>query len=47
MTCEVYSQLLGRAGARQLVQVDFGLTHNLGGTPYNSIAALSILGRLG
>ncbi|MFG1244354.1 acetyl-CoA acetyltransferase [Xanthobacter versatilis] len=46
MAYEVYNQLLGRAGARQLGKVDFGLTHNLGGAPYSSVAAVSILGRL-
>jgi len=47
MAYEVYTQLLGRAGERQLAQVDFGLTHNLGGAPFNSVAAVSVLGRLG
>jgi acetyl-CoA C-acetyltransferase len=46
MAYEVYLQLNGRAGNRQLATVDFGLTHNLGGAPFNSIAAVSILGRL-
>lgn len=46
MAYEVYSQLLGRAGKRQLANIDFGLTHNLGGQPSNSVAAVSILGRL-
>ena len=46
MACEIYTQLLGRAGERQLSRVDFGLTHNLGGAPFNSVAAVSILGRL-
>jgi acetyl-CoA C-acetyltransferase len=46
MAYEVYTQLLGRAGDRQRDTVDFGLTHNLGGAPFNNIAAVSILGRL-
>lgn len=46
MAYEVYTQLKGRAGARQLSNLDFGLTHNLGGQPSNSVAAVSILGRL-
>ena len=46
MAYEVYNQLLGRSGQRQLGAVDFGLTHNLGGAPFNSVAAVSILGRL-
>lgn len=47
MAYEVYGQLLGRAGERQLADPKFGLTHNLGGAPFNSVAAVSILGRLG
>jgi acetyl-CoA C-acetyltransferase len=46
MAYEVYSQLMERAGDRQLANVNFGLTHNLGGAPFNSVAAVSILGRL-
>lgn len=44
MAYEVYSQLLGRAGARQLPSPSLGLTHNLGGVPYLGVAAISILG---
>ena len=44
MAYEVYSQLLGRAGPRQLDSPSLGLCHNLGGVPYNGIAAISILG---
>jgi len=47
MAYEVYNQLLGRAGERQLDDVDFGLTHNLGGAPFNNVVAVSILGRVG
>lgn len=46
MAYETYLQLLGRAGPRQLKNVELGLTHNLGGVPYQGIAAISILGRL-
>lgn len=46
MAYEVYMQLLGRAGQRQLRDVDFGLTHNLGGQPSNSVSSVSIFGRL-
>ena len=46
MAYEVYGQLLGRAGKRQRENLNFGLTHNLGGAPANSVAAVSILGRL-
>lgn len=44
MAYEVYNQLLGRAGERQLAGPSIGLTHNLGGVPYLGIAAVSILG---
>lgn len=44
MACEVYSQLLGRAGERQLGSPSMGLTHDLGGVPYQGVAAISILG---
>jgi acetyl-CoA C-acetyltransferase len=47
MVYEVYNQLLERAGERQLDSVDFGLTHNLGGAPFNNVVAVSILGRVG
>ena len=46
MAYEVYTQLEGRAGSRQRQNMDFGLIHNLGGSPFNSVAAVSILGRL-
>jgi acetyl-CoA C-acetyltransferase len=46
MAYEVYTQLLGRAGDRQLSSPSIGLTHNLGGVPYLGIAAISILGLL-
>jgi acetyl-CoA C-acetyltransferase len=44
MAYESYSQLLGRAGARQLSSPSLALTHNLGGVPYQGIAAISIFG---
>ncbi|KQS03664.1 acetyl-CoA acetyltransferase [Sphingomonas sp. Leaf357] len=46
MAYEGYNQLLGRAGERQLDNPSLALTHNLGGVPYQGIAAISILGRL-
>lgn len=46
MAYEVYAQLTGRAGQRQLRDVNFGLTHNLGGQPSNSVSSVSIFGRL-
>jgi acetyl-CoA C-acetyltransferase len=45
MMYEVYNQLLGRAGERQLPDVHLGLTHNLGGVPYLGVAAVAVLGR--
>jgi acetyl-CoA C-acetyltransferase len=47
MTYEIYSQLLGRAGKRQLSSPSVGLTHNLGGVPYLGIAAIGVYGLLG
>jgi acetyl-CoA C-acetyltransferase len=44
MAYEIYNQLQGRAGERQLSNPSLGLTHNLGGVPYLGIAAISILG---
>jgi acetyl-CoA C-acetyltransferase len=44
MTYEIYNQLLGRAGKRQLPSPSIGLTHNLGGVPYLGIAAIGIYG---
>ncbi len=46
MLYEVYLQLLGRAGPRQLAAPEFGLTHNLGGIPNRNVASISILGGL-
>ena len=47
MVYEIYLQLHGRAGERQLQGVDRGLTHNLGGHPHQNVCAVSIVGRLG
>jgi acetyl-CoA C-acetyltransferase len=47
MAYEVYLQLLGRAGERQLGNPTLGLTHNLGGAPFNGISAVAIFGLLG
>ena len=44
MTYEIYQQLLGRAGARQLAAPKFGLAHNLGGIPNRNVAAVSVFG---
>lgn len=44
MAYEIYLQLLGRAGERQLDSPSLGLTHNLGGIPNRSIASVSVFG---
>ena len=45
MVYENYLQLQGRAGERQLNNVRLGLSHNLGGVPFNGVAAITIVGR--
>jgi acetyl-CoA C-acetyltransferase len=45
MLYEMYLQLQGRAGERQLADPKVGLTHNLGGMPYANICAIAIVGR--
>jgi acetyl-CoA C-acetyltransferase len=44
MAYELYLQLLGRAGARQLESPSLGLAHNLGGIPNRNVASISVLG---
>ncbi len=44
MVYEIYLQLLGRAGDRQLSNPKLGLTHNLGGIPIRNVAAISVIG---
>lgn len=44
MLYEHYLQLNGRAGPRQLPDPQLGLTHNLGGVPYNGVCAIAIVG---
>jgi len=44
MTYEIYLQLLGRAGERQLRSPSIGLAHNLGGIPNRNIASVAIFG---
>jgi acetyl-CoA C-acetyltransferase len=46
MVYEHYVQMMGRAGERQLKAPRLGLSHNLGGVPYNGVAAISIVGLL-
>jgi acetyl-CoA C-acetyltransferase len=45
MLYEMYLQLLGRAGDRQIENPRYGLTHNLGGRPFQNVCSISILGR--
>jgi acetyl-CoA C-acetyltransferase len=47
MIYEIYLQIHGRAGERQLKQVDRALTENLGGHPHQNVCAVSIIGRQG
>ncbi len=47
MLYEMYLQLHGRAGERQLDNPRFGLTHNLGGFPQMNICSIAIVGRYG
>ncbi len=44
MVYEIYNQLLGRAGERQLASPSIGLTHNLGGIPNRNVASIAIVG---
>jgi len=46
MLYEMYLQLQGRAGPRQLADPRIGLTHNLGGQPSQNVCSVSIVGRL-
>ncbi len=45
MIYEMYLQLLGRAGERQIENPKYGLTHNLGGVPFMSVSSIAILGK--
>ncbi len=45
MIYEVYKQLQGKAGPRQLKKADLGLTHNLGGRPGSFTASVAVFGR--
>ena len=47
MLYEMYLQLQGRAGERQLPDPVLGLTHNLGGQPSQNVCSVSIVGREG
>jgi len=45
MVYEVYKQLQGKAGPRQIKKADIGVTHNLGGRPGSFTCGISIWGR--
>lgn len=45
MVYEIYLQLHGRAGERQLAAPKLGLTHNLGGFPNRNVCSVSLIGR--
>jgi len=47
MIYEMYLQLLGRAGERQLKDPKIGLTHNLGGFPIQNICSIAVVGKYG
>lgn len=47
MLYEMYLQLQGRAGARQLKDPKIGLTHNLGGSPSMNVCSVAIIGAQG
>ncbi len=44
MIYEVYKQLQGKAGDRQLKKADIGLTHNLGGMPGSFTCSVAVFG---
>ena len=44
MLYEMYLQLQGRAGERQLPAPSIGMTHNLGGSPMSNVSAVCIVG---
>jgi acetyl-CoA C-acetyltransferase len=47
MLYEMYLQLQGRAGPRQLKDPVFGMTHNLGGAPSSNVCSVAIIGQQG
>ncbi len=47
MLYEMYLQLQGRAGDRQLANPILGMTHNLGGSPSSNVCSVAIVGREG
>jgi acetyl-CoA C-acetyltransferase len=47
MLYEMYLQLQGRAGERQLRDPVLGMTHNLGGAPASNVCSVAIIGQEG
>lgn len=47
MLYEMYLQLHGRAGERQIENPRYGLTHNLGGVPFMNVCSIAIIGKYG
>lgn len=47
MIYELYLQLHGRAGDRQVADPKLGLTHNLGGAPHQNVCSVAIIGHHG
>jgi acetyl-CoA C-acetyltransferase len=45
MLYEMYLQIQGKAGSRQLKDPRIGMTHNLGGAPRENISSVAIVGR--
>ncbi|MEW6111796.1 MAG: acetyl-CoA acetyltransferase [Thermodesulfobacteriota bacterium] len=45
MLYEMYLQLHGRAGERQIENPRYGLTHNLGGVPFMNVCCIAIIGK--
>lgn len=45
MMYEMYKQLQGKAGKRQIKNPKFGLTHNMGGIPPRNVVSIMIVGR--
>ena len=45
MLYEMYLQLHGRAGERQIEDPRYGLTHNLGGFPFQNVCSIAIVGK--
>jgi len=45
MLYEMYLQIEGRAGERQLANPVYGMTHNLGGFPHQNVSSVAIVGK--